>query len=295
MFVFHTPVRIILLTTFLLLGFVAMGQNVPKENLQGPYRILDIIDGDTYTLERLGKVRLKGIDTPEKNEGDKLDRMAAEKGLPKHIIQAMGRGATDFAKSWLSGQRIWVEGSAQEDQYGRVLAFLYVEGSEGDWQYNRKTYYQVNLEIIRAGWAEPFRAVSDDGLDNPYRRLFETAMREAEAAQKGMWATAPERQEGEGIIIECVMYNPQGRDEGNEYVSLSALSNIDVTNWSLVDSEGHTIFLEGLLEEGYIYDFYATNDEAIWGNNGDTVKLFDDNGYLVDEFAYKGGSNEACR
>jgi micrococcal nuclease len=40
----------------------------PSSNLDGPFLVIDVIDGDTLKIDSLEKIRLSGINTPEKKE-----------------------------------------------------------------------------------------------------------------------------------------------------------------------------------------------------------------------------------
>lgn len=281
--------KFILVFTFgILLVMLAYGQEyTPENSLRGPFKVLEVIDGDTIRIETLGKVRLLGVDTPEKNEGDKLDRIAKETGQAKKDIQATGRKASQFTKDLLLGEGVWLELDVREfDPYQRLLAYVYLPKEDGNWSYEQNNYIQANLEILRSGWAENLTIPPNVAYNN----LFLEAVAEARKNQVGMWAKLEQT-----VIIECIVYNPKGPDEGKELVRLTPLQNTDVTDWRIVDRQGNTIFLEGLLEEGYSYDFYADEKESLWGNSGDTAKLYNSAGQLVDEFSYEGGNIEACR
>lgn len=260
----------------------------PVGRLAGPFEVVRVIDGDTVELDDLGRVRLIGIDTPERNEGDKLDRKAAETGLDRDTIRAMGRAASEFTEDLLWRQPVWVEADVEaRDDFGRLLAYLYLADPRGEWTAGGERYRQANLDIVRAGWAEPLTLPPNVA----YAELFLAASREAREARLGMWAElAAERL---GVEIACVLYNPDGRDEGAELVTLYARETTDVTDWRLADSDGNAIVLEGELEGGYEYDFGF--DEAVWGNGGDTASLYDASGRLVDELGYLGGGRVACR
>ena len=271
----------------ILLYFVYGQEYTPQNPLRGPFEVLEVTDGDTIKLETLGKVRLIGVDTPEKNEGDKLERIARESGQSKEAIQAMGHAASLFTKNLLLGKEVWIELDAREyDPYRRILAYIYLPADDGDWSYEQNNYLQVNLEIIRVGWADPLTLPPNVA----YADLYEEASREARQKSLGMWADVEQT-----VVIDCIVYNPQGPDEGKEFVSLAPLQDIDVTDWRLVDRQGNMIFLEGVLEEGYVYDFYVDEGESIWGNNGDYARLYNLSGQLVDEFSYEGGGSEVCR
>ena len=273
---------------FILVCLFAYGQEyTPQNPLRGPFEVFEVTDGDTIKLEKLGKVRLIGVDTPEKNEGDKLDRVARESGQSREAIQAMGRAASQFTQDLLLGEEVWVELDAREyDPYRRLLAYIYLPTDDGQWSYEQNNYIQVNLEIIRSGWADPLTIPPNVA----YVEFYEEASKEARQESLGMWADVEQT-----VLIECIVYNPKGPDEGEEFVTLVSSEDVDVTDWRIVDRQGSIIFLEEILEEGFFYDFYVAEDESIWGNNGDSASLYNSSGQLVDEFSYEGGGIEACR
>ena len=247
-----------------------------------------VLDGDTVELETLGTIRLIGIDTPEKFSSTKLERDAEETGRSTEAIQIMGEAASAFTESLLQGQRVWVElGVEERDRYGRVLAYLYLEDPDGEWTYNGQGFSQVNLDIIFSGWAEPLTIPPNVA----YADLYLEVVRDAREARRGMWAelVASNR----AIEIACILYNPDGRDEGNELVTLYAEEIIDVTDWRIADDDGDYIILEGLLEAGFEYDF--SFDGSSWGNSGDVAFLYNAQGQLVDELSYEGGGQQVCR
>lgn len=73
-------------------------------------RVTDVIDGDTVEVESLGRVRLIGVDTPEKD-------------------QCGEDPATRFTRERLLDQIVQYElGEDSEDRFGRTLAYLSREG-----------------------------------------------------------------------------------------------------------------------------------------------------------------------
>lgn len=82
-------------------------------------RVSEVVDGDTLHLQPMGgrqtvKVRLLGVDAPE-------------------ICQAFGHEAKDALARRLSNVMVTVESNRQDD-YGRVLARLYLNGEDmGGW------------------------------------------------------------------------------------------------------------------------------------------------------------------
>jgi micrococcal nuclease len=124
-------------------------------------RVRQVIDGDTLTVSGVGVVRLIGVDAPEKNGGYRDS-------------EPFGDAATKYMKSLVEGQDVRLEyDGPQKDQYNRTLAYVYLRDGR-----------LVNLEIIKAGYAETYRRFE-------YRKKpdFFAAERDAKAARRGMWAS----------------------------------------------------------------------------------------------------------
>ncbi|MEM7737839.1 MAG: thermonuclease family protein [Deinococcota bacterium] len=255
----------------------------PANDLAGPFEVDLVVDGDTVKLETLGRIRLIGIDTPEKYAGNKLDRA---------LIQALGERASAVTEALLIGQRVYIEQDVESrDQYGRLLGYLYIADDAGAWTYNGQNYTQINYELVQAGWAEPLTIPPNVA----YADLYMEAAGEARAASLGLWQeTQIQVADDTPVGFECILYNPPGQDAGQELVTLYADADTDVTGWRIVDSAGNTWELEGVLEADYLYD-YDDQGEPIWNNGGDTARLFNAQGQLVDELSYAGGGVEACR
>jgi micrococcal nuclease len=150
----------------------------PQGRLQGPVAVVRVVDGDTVDLEGVGRVRLIGIDAPESTWNRRTSGAEEVK---------LGLEAKAFLTRMLQGKRVWVELDVQErDRYRRVLAYLYLEDPRGDWTYGGRRLLQVNLELVRAGWAEPYTVPPNVR----YAELYVQAAREARAKGRGMWAPA---------------------------------------------------------------------------------------------------------
>jgi micrococcal nuclease len=289
-----------ILPLLLLVGFAFALE--PQGQLGGPYRVLEITDGDTVVLESFDEVRLIGIDTPEKYDGQRLNKQAAEHGLTEEEIQAMGEQASSITTNLLAGQSVYVELDIEElDRYGRILAYLYLEDSGGDWTYQGKTYKQVNLEIMRSGWAEPLTITPNVAYAELYREAGSTARN----AGIGMWATPEMVQEpttapmqaggGSGsVTVKCILFNPDGQDDGRETVTLQANQDVDLTGWWIVDLKDHRFYLQGVLSAGQTLEV-LNPAEPVWNNDGDTVFVYNAQTQLIDQFAYGGDGPRACR
>src|SRR5262249_31855746 len=93
--------------------------------------LVRVVDGDTLAITLKGhteKVRLIGIDTPEKYESEKLHRDSARTGQDEATIRALGQQASDFTKSLVHpGDTVQLEyGQESRDIYHRLLAFVWL-------------------------------------------------------------------------------------------------------------------------------------------------------------------------
>src|SRR5690606_14480509 len=73
-----------------LVGLLLFGANAAHAQI----RVTRVIDGDTYELSTGERVRLIGIDTPEKHVSTKLDRDAERTGRDRAAIRALGELAS---------------------------------------------------------------------------------------------------------------------------------------------------------------------------------------------------------
>ena len=155
--------------------------------LDGPLQVVRVKDGDTLVLDMEGRdedVRLIGIDTPETFDSDKLRRDDADSPLRADEIQALGAEASRFAKELLEGEAVYLEpGLEPRDRYGRLLAYLYLSDPEGEWTFGDETFVQVNLELVRAGWADALTVPPNDAYQNDLENAADAARR----AGAGMW------------------------------------------------------------------------------------------------------------
>lgn len=164
-----------------------VGGGPQVSGLLGPAEVVRVSDGDTVRILWDGaeeSVRLIGVDTPEKFKSAKLTRDAEASPLSVDEIQELGEGASAFAESLLAGREVYVQTGAQErDRYGRLLAYLYVLEPGGAWTFGGETFTQVNLELARAGWADPLTIPPNV----EFAEAYVAATREARLAGRGMW------------------------------------------------------------------------------------------------------------
>lgn len=129
-----------------------------------PAEVIRVVDGDTVKVKVDGKeetVRLLLIDTPETVH-------------PSKPVQPFGPEASSFTKELLTGKEIQLEMDIGErDKYGRLLAYVYVDGN------------MVNEMLLEKGLArvayiyEPNTKYVDD---------FYEIQKQAQQKEVGIWS-----------------------------------------------------------------------------------------------------------
>ena len=159
--------------------------------LEGPARLERVTDGDTLVVRLNGreeKLRLIGIDTPEKRGGDKLRRDAENSPLSEEDIKRLGEQASRYTEALVQGQQLYLERDTTErDRYGRLLAYVYVPSADGDVVIDGENFSQVNLAIVEGGWAEPLTVPPNVRYADDYV----AASRAARRQNRGMWRELP--------------------------------------------------------------------------------------------------------
>ncbi len=119
--------------------------------------VIDVIDGDTITIEGGQRVRYIGIDTPE--TGPPAEPFAIE--------------AWQANRALVEGRRVRLERDVSEvDRYGRLLRYVYVDG------------IFVNEELVSRGLARA-KAYPPDTRHQDQLKRAEAAAR---GAGLGIWA-----------------------------------------------------------------------------------------------------------
>ena len=75
-----------------------------KKEVTNEYLVVSkVIDGDTFKMSDGSKVRLIGIDTPEKYDSDKLNRESDITGRDKETIKKLGEAASEYVRKLVEG------------------------------------------------------------------------------------------------------------------------------------------------------------------------------------------------
>ena len=114
-----------------------------------------IVDGDTLSIAG-NKVRLHGIDTPEKNQTC----------IANGVTWPCGYEATEAVRNWTYTKEVRCVGN-QKDRYGRLIAECFVSG------------YSLNARIVYEGLGLAYRK---------YSKQYVPEEDKARQAGRGMWA-----------------------------------------------------------------------------------------------------------
>jgi len=159
--------------------------------------VLEVVDGDTFKImweDREFTVRLLGVDTPETVH-------------PSKSVEYFGEEASTYLKNIIQDKTIRLEFEERKmDAYGRLLAYVFVEGQ------------LVNAEIIREGYG-----VAYTRFDFNKRSEFERYEAEAREAGRGLWeddsvvkVLESEQTEGENEALDESTSDPELLKDADE-------------------------------------------------------------------------------
>lgn len=151
----------------LLVGYLqgpTINREIVQPNLPGTYRVVEVEDGDTITVDMNGteeRVRFIGVDTPETKD-------------PRKPVQCFGRAASEFTKGLIGDNAVRLESdplSSNRDRYDRLLRYVYLPDGR-----------LVQAEIIRSGYGFAYTSFPFTKSDE-----FISHQREAREANRGLW------------------------------------------------------------------------------------------------------------
>ena len=215
-----------------------------------------VVDGDTLVLEGGERVRLLGIDTPEKGQ---------------HLFKE----STDFLRN-LTGKRtvILEKDVSERDKYGRLLRYVHL----GD--------VFVNVELVKRGYASVLLIEPD----TKYKEFLLKEESQARKEGKGIWPFP----EGDFCMsIFSFHQNAAGNDNENlndEYVVFrnKCIEPVPLENWRVMDKANNTfVFPDFFIENKTTVtlhtgsgkdnqtDLFWGKSRAVWNNDGDILLLLD--------------------
>ena len=235
----------------------------PQEPGEEVGTVTGIVDGDTIVVNINGQeyeLRYIGIDTPEAGQPNASEATEANRALVEEQAVTL------------------VKDVSETDPSGRLLRYVYVGG------------LLVNGELVRQGWARAVSYPPDVALDGELAAL----QAEAQAAEVGLWALAPEPPPpppGEAQVIIVA------KDKKVEYVDIQNVGGApqDLTGWHLLSEKGsQDCPLSGVVQPGETLRIWALAEDAdkggycckyesnIWNNSEpDDAVLFDSDGVEV--------------
>lgn len=130
-----------------------------------------INDGDTLKVAGVGKVRLIGVDTPERHDSDR-DRSFTRLGARQRQLRPAGQAALRFTIAQAKGKtvRLGFDGP-QKDRHGRTLAYVYLPDGR-----------MLNRLLLEQGYAVVYRR-----FDFRHKDDFLRAEAAAKASRIGLW------------------------------------------------------------------------------------------------------------
>jgi micrococcal nuclease len=136
-----------------------------------------VFDGDTFEAEingRTEKIRLLGIDTPERFDSEKFDRDMERTAKDKKTVQKLGELSYQHTLRLIGGKKVLLEADPQgdnKDKYNRLLRYVWLDDGT-----------LVNLKIIQEGYANAYRR-----FNLTRQKEFIEAENKAMQNKKGLW------------------------------------------------------------------------------------------------------------
>jgi micrococcal nuclease len=237
-----------------------------NENFTDPSFIVSmVIDGDTIELKNNMRLRLIGINTPEKD----MYFYEESKG---------------FLELLVLGKQVKLERDVTDkDMYGRHLRYVYLPD------------IFINLEMVKSGFANAYTYPPDV----KYTDMFVEAERLARESNAGLW------QKSFSETLEIVLnYDAEGPDTENLNGEWAAIKNcglktLNLHDWTLKDAgtniykfdnyelkPGETLFLHTGSGKDGAEKLYWNSATPVWNNKHDTLYIRNSEGLLVYLFNY---------
>jgi len=212
-----------------------------------------VIDGDTIVIENKTSVRLLGINSPEKGE-------------------AYYSEAKSFLENLILNKTVYLKfGKDRHDQYGRILAYIFLNNEN------------INIKIVEKGFANVYildykkyekqlRAAWQDCIKNK-KNLCESSENVCASCIK-LKEFSPKNQEVifyNNCNFKCELTKWQIKDEGRKKFIFPEFILKENNNVMIKVGEGHNSPDVLFWEE----------DDYIWTEAGDTLFLRDNKGKLV--------------
>jgi micrococcal nuclease len=229
-------------------------------------RVARVVDGDTVELADARRLRYIGVNTPERD-------------------QPFYQEATELNRELVEGRPVRLEFDVSlTDQYGRLLAYVWVEDT------------MINLELVRRGFASVFTVPPNV----KYEADFRAAEREAREAGRGLWQASDIPLEITALNADSPgsdNQNPNGEwveitNWGNQAIAMQgftlkdAASNLYLFGNFVLGPRSSVRVFSGRGTDGPAALYWGLEGQSVWNNNGDTAFLRDANGVFVAVYSY---------
>ncbi len=174
--ILSTLASLIILLGFVLYYYFNQSSGVNKSvDISREYVIVKrVVDGDTFLLSNGDRVRLLGIDTPEKYDSKKLDKDVEATHQDKKTIKKLGELASEYVKNFVEGKKVYLEREPNyedKDRYGRLLRWVYLEDG---------TF--INGKIVKDGYGQVYEQYPVSKTDE-----LRKYQKEARENNRGLW------------------------------------------------------------------------------------------------------------
>jgi len=210
------------------------GESVPSSIDIDAQLVSKVIDGDTFSIQAGGKIRLIGINAPDEGE-------------------CFYASSTEYLQSLIENKKVKLEKDISGvDDYGRLLRYAILPNSIAT-----ENNILINEQLIREGYA----VREQTAPDNRYRDLFATAEAEAKKLGKGLWSackttsTTPVNEEREIDLgppfPECnIKGNISEKGFGKTYL-VPGCDNYERTKVDTRKGEQYFCFEDDAIEAGF--------------------------------------------
>lgn len=135
-----------------------------------------IVDGDRLVLSDGRKIKLAGIDAPEKHPSAKLMRDVIATGSSEDAIINQGIKSANYLTQLAGGWQVEVISLGETDDAGYLPAIVFVSDNVG------RPLYNLNKRMLSAGYAIAYIKAESD-----YTSQFPSFEEQARISKKGLW------------------------------------------------------------------------------------------------------------
>ncbi len=271
---------LLILMFFLSLNIWFLDKALEKQILEKGF-VVRVIDGDTIELKSGEKVRLLGINTPEKSE--------------KYFKESK-----ELLEEFILNKNITMEKDDENtDRYGRKLRYIYVSKEN-----NQNKQIFVNLMLLGEGLAHTYMIEkSRFNKEIKYKNKFLNAEKKAIEEEKGIWKYSNKKYVLDNCIKIKEFHNIEENNMPvNEYIIFENTCNYDINmnDWTIKDEATHIYkFKDFVLKYNSYFKLITGKCEntgrqlcwnqknTVWNDDIESVFLRNNYGELVLFFTIK--------